>query len=149
MHLRIAVVCLTVGVLAGCSKDSPTAPSAVDFSGTWTGTMTEAPDRQGHFSTYPTKLTLVQTGDIISGTWTIRLGTSQPWREDPLSGSTDGSSLVLVLTIDKCVGATYGQRSGDALSMTGFGFDGRGIDHPGGSRAGCPTRPLTIALTRD
>lgn len=69
MRLISAVVlALACIVSPGCDGDTPTAPTATDLTGTWTGT--------GTYPNMPFELVLTQTGTTLRGTYKDQLDSS-------------------------------------------------------------------------
>jgi hypothetical protein len=98
MSLRIAVACLAVGLLASCG-DSPTAPSRVNLTGTWMGTMVFKDFQlEGTTAAVPyTHFWLVQEGRTVTGAWG---GIDEWYTKPPISGTVDGNKFTFVLQVN-------------------------------------------------
>ena len=70
MRIRpAALLLLSLGlIVSSCDKDSPTAPSADNLAGKWTGTST--------YPNSPFELTLTQTGATLRGQYRDQLDSS-------------------------------------------------------------------------
>lgn len=62
---RVFMIAAAV-LLAACSAKSSTAPAPADIAGTWSGPVTDGLQGSGTLS-----LSLAQTGDSVTGTWSI------------------------------------------------------------------------------
>lgn len=149
VRLPFAVLCVAVGVLASCG-DAPTSPSPPltspsppsTFTGVWTGTMTSDYVKDGEQVPRVIEVSalLNQSGEAISGTFEI-LPPDPGRRPQPVTGTTDGDTAVLVFSTDVCTQTATGTRSGNFLSISDFRFAGR-------SGECFPGYQLFLSLTR-
>ena len=85
--MRKSIVCLFVLALTACGGSSPNGPSGTNFSGTWSGTVTD-----NVVGTAPARVTLTQSGNSLSGTWSAGGNSGQ------LAGSLTGSAVSATLS---------------------------------------------------
>ena len=93
--LRRASFCfafLSLVWLTACS-DSSTSPTPTDLSGTWTGTLTDS--RVGNGTA---RVTFSPSGTGLSGTWSSTFPDPSNNNSGTLSGSVNGSSVMITLT---------------------------------------------------
>jgi hypothetical protein len=99
---KLVVIALLVLTLAGCGdgRDDSRVGSeltAVDWTGTWSGTVTEAA-----FGTNTATLSVVQSGTTITGTYSSRYSTGS------VSGSVSGNVVSITMSAASCTGMMYG-----------------------------------------
>ena len=97
MYRRTAFAFLLTLVACGASaackgSSSPNGPSTSSVSGTWTGSITS----NQAAGSGPARVTLSQTGNNLSGTWSVT-GPNSP-DSGSLTGSINGSGVSLTLS---------------------------------------------------
>jgi hypothetical protein len=99
---NLVILVLLVWTLAGCGDGGGdygvgSELAAIDWTGTWRGTVTEAA-----FGTNTATLSVVQTGATITGTYSSRYSTGS------VSGSVSGNVVSLTMSSASCTGMMYG-----------------------------------------
>lgn len=122
MRIRLALACLGLCfVMVGCEADSPTGPSAVDLTGTWTGTITSDylfsgepnPGRVG-----PAAATFRKAGQTVTGTFS---GLGDP---KDFTGTVDGDTVALVFKSEYCTTTAIGTQAGRTMTIKDFEYSG-------------------------
>jgi hypothetical protein len=88
---RITLVVALVA-LVSCGGGSPSAPSAVQVAGTWSGSITS----NQVAGSGPARITIAQSGSSLTGTWQVT-GPNGP-DSGNMTGSMNGSSASMSLT---------------------------------------------------
>jgi len=79
-------------VLAACAAKSSTAPTPAEIAGTWSGPLTDGLQGSGTLS-----LSLAQTGDSVTGTWSIAYANPANDVAGLVAGNVSGTSLSILL----------------------------------------------------
>jgi hypothetical protein len=79
-------------VLAACAAKSSTAPAPAEVAGSWTGPVTDALLGSGTLS-----FSLAQTGDSVTGTWSINFADSTKDIAGLAAGDVSGSTISIRL----------------------------------------------------
>jgi hypothetical protein len=137
MRIRLAIASVGACVLlTGCGADSPTAPSSVSLTGTWTGTVTSPvlwsgdpnPGRSG-----PATATFRQDGQTVTGTY------AGPGDPAEFTGTVDGDTVTLFFDGDECDATAIATKTGRTMTIKDFQYTGR---------AYCQGLPLVASLTK-
>ncbi len=117
----IVSVLVLIGLTAGCSSSSPTAPSEISVAGNWSGTLSDSLAGTGRLA-----FTFAQSAAALSGTWSTTYSNPGYNNGGSLSGSVSGSSVTLTLTPSVPTYCPYnvtGTLSGSTLSGTYAAFN--------------------------
>ena len=79
-------------VLAACKAKSPTAPTPAEIAGSWSGPLTDALQGSGTLS-----FSLAQTGDSVTGTWSITFANPAADVSGLAAGDVSGSTISILL----------------------------------------------------
>jgi hypothetical protein len=79
-------------LLAACSAKSSTAPANGDIAGSWSGSITDGLLGSGTLS-----LTLAQSGDSVTGTWSTTFSDTTHDTGGLVAGNVSGSTLSIQL----------------------------------------------------
>ena len=99
---KLILFVLSVLTLAGCGGGGDDygvggEPATIDATGTWRGTVTEAA-----FGTNIAILSIVQSGTMITGTYSSRYSTGS------VSGAVSGNVVSVTISPTSCTGMMYG-----------------------------------------
>ena len=99
---KLILFVLSVLTLAGCGGGGDDyggggEPATIDATGTWRGTVTEAA-----FGTNTAILSIVQSGTIITGTYSSRYSTGS------VSGAVSGNVVSVTISATNCTGMMSG-----------------------------------------
>ncbi len=81
-----------LAVLAACAAKSSTAPTPADIAGSWSGPLTDALQGSGTLS-----FSLAQTGDSVTGTWSIAYANPADDVSGLAAGDVSGSTISILL----------------------------------------------------
>jgi hypothetical protein len=79
-------------VLAACSAKSSTAPTPAEVAGSWSGPISDGLQGSGTLS-----LSLAQTGDSVTGTWSIAYANPVADIAGLAAGDVSGSTFFILL----------------------------------------------------
>jgi hypothetical protein len=142
--MRVCVVlAFTLLLTAACSSSSSTSttsPTPTLIAGDWVGTVSSP-----SIGTLAFRMTLLQTGSNVTGTWLTTSVTGGTAAAGALTGSENGNTFTGSVTITGCantVGAVSGAITGNSMTWTGSqGF-------AGGPATCTDSRPFTISVQR-
>jgi hypothetical protein len=100
-------------VLAACAGKSSTAPTPAEIAGSWTGPVNDAIQGTGTLS-----FSLAQTGDSVTGTWSITYADSTADVSGRAAGDVNGSTISILLRPSNPPTCQYGPFE-IAASVTG------------------------------
>jgi hypothetical protein len=119
--LAFLLVLAACGASAACgSSSSPTGPSTHSVNGTWSGSITS----NLAVGSGPATVTLSQSGNRLSGTWSV-IGPTSP-DSGSLTGSVDGSAVSVTLSPSVPTGCPYTATmtvSGNSMTGTYAAFN--------------------------
>lgn len=91
-EMQRVIMVAAAAVLAACGAKSSTAPIPAEIAGTWLGPVTDALQGSGTLS-----FSLAQTGDSVTGTWSITYANSAADVSGLAAGDVSGSTISILL----------------------------------------------------
>jgi hypothetical protein len=91
-EMQRVFIIAAAAVLAACAAKSSTAPAPAEIAGSWTGPVNDGIQGSGTLS-----FSLAQTGDSVTGTWSIAYANPAADISGLAAGDVNGSTISILL----------------------------------------------------